>query len=408
MSVEWKKDRKLLLGVCGGISAYKAPELVREFRKFGWEVETALTSAAEKFVSPLVISTLSGRRVWQEEDFLSREEGWKIPHINLSEWADITLIAPATASFLHKAAWGDASDILTASILASRKPVMIFPAMNVFMWKHRAVHGNVLRCRDLGYRVFEPGEGFLACGYEGKGRLPALEVIREELFKALEPTNDMDGLKVLVTSGPTREAIDPVRFISNYSSGKMGTSLARTSWYRGAEVTLVTGPAQEPPPHGVKAIEVVSAEEMFEAVMSEAPSQDIIVMAAAVGDFSPSSFSQDKIRRKGDQPFVLEMKQNRDIAAALGATRRPGQFLVGFAAETGNAVENALKKLEKKGLDRIVVNEVNGPDGAFGSDRNSVRILDGKGVLSSFEGSKEEVAEAIWDAVAQGRKEHGQ
>jgi phosphopantothenoylcysteine decarboxylase/phosphopantothenate--cysteine ligase len=408
MTLGWKKDRRLLLGICGGISAYKTPELVREFKKLGWEVETVLTTAAERFVSPLVISTLSGRRAWLEEDFLSREEGWKIPHINLVEWADVTLIAPATASFLHKAAWGDASDILSASILASKKPILIFPAMNVFMWGHRAVRENVHRCRELGYGVFEPEEGFLACGYEGKGRLPSPGVIREEVLRTLEPTKDMKGTRVLITSGPTREAIDPVRFISNHSSGKMGASLARTSWYRGAEVTMITGPAQEPPPHGSRVINVVSAEEMYETAMLEAPSQDIIVMAAAVGDFRPSSFSKDKIKRKGEKSFILEMEQNRDIAAALGAARKPGQFLVGFAAETGNAMENAREKLEKKKLDQIVVNEVSGPEGAFGSDRNSVRILSGKGVLSAFEGSKDEVAEAIWDAVAQGRKDHGQ
>ncbi|HON33506.1 MAG: bifunctional phosphopantothenoylcysteine decarboxylase/phosphopantothenate--cysteine ligase CoaBC [Thermovirgaceae bacterium] len=407
MSLGWKKDRRLLLGVCGGISAYKTPELVREFKKLGWEVETILTPAAERFVSPLVISTLSGRRVWLEEDFLSREEGWKIPHISLVEWADLTLVAPATASFLHKAAWGDASDILSASILASRKPVLVFPAMNVFMWEHRAVRENVLRCRDLGYEVFEPEEGFLACGYEGKGRLPSPGVIREEVLRALQPTKDMEGTRVLITSGPTREAIDPVRFISNHSSGKMGASLARTAWYRGAEVTVISGPAQELPPHGSRVVNVVSAEEMYEAVMSEAPSQDIIIMAAAVGDFRPSSFSKDKIKRKGEQSFFLEMKQNRDIAAALGAAKKPGQFLVGFAAETDNAMENAREKLEKKGLDQIVVNEVGGPDGAFGSDRNNVRILDSGGVLASFEGSKDEVAEAIWDAVAQGCKDSG-
>jgi len=407
MSLGWKRDRRLLLGVCGGISAYKAPELVREFRKLGWEVETILTHAAERFVSPLVLSTLSGRRVWLEGDFFSREEGWKIPHINLVEWADLALIAPATASFLHKAAWGDASDILSAAILASRKAVLVFPAMNVFMWEHRTVKENVLRCRDLGYKVFEPWEGFLACGYEGKGRLPSPGVIREEVFRVLEPTKDMEGTRVLITSGPTREAIDPVRFISNHSSGKMGASLARTAWYRGAEVSVITGPAQVPPPHGSRVINVVSAEEMYEAALSEAPFQDVIVMAAAVGDFRPSSFSKDKIKRKGEQSLFLEMKQNRDIAAALGAIKKPGQFLVGFAAETDNAMENAREKLEKKGLDQIVVNEVGSPEGAFGADRNSVSILDGRGMLSTFEGTKDEVAEVIWDAVAQGRKDRG-
>ncbi|HBG13999.1 MAG TPA: bifunctional phosphopantothenoylcysteine decarboxylase/phosphopantothenate--cysteine ligase CoaBC [Synergistaceae bacterium] len=407
MSLGWKKDRKMFLGVCGGISAYKIPELIREFGRYDWEVETALTQAAEKFVSPLVISTLSGKRVWLEEDFLSREEGWKIPHINIAEWADITVIAPATASFLHKAAWGEASDVISAAILATRKPVMIFPAMNVFMWENRAVRENTSRCRDLGYQVFEPEEGFLACGYEGKGRLPSPEVIREEVFRALEPRKDMKGVRVLVTSGPTREAIDPVRFISNPSSGKMGSSLARTCWYRGAEVTMITGPVAESPPHGVRVINVVSADDMYEATMEEAHSHDIIVKAAAVGDFSPSSFSTSKIKRREGKPLVLEMVPNRDIAAALGASRRPGQFIVGFAAETEDPVENAMGKLRKKGLDLIVVNDVSGPEGAFGSDSNSVRIIGCEGVLSFVEGSKEDVAEAIWNVVARRRRERG-
>ena len=397
----------MFLGVCGGIAAYKAPELTREFVRYDWEVEMALTQAAERFVSPLVVSTLSGKRVWLEKDFLSPEEGWKIPHINIAEWAAITVIAPATASFLHKAAWGDASDLISAAILATRKPVLIFPAMNVFMWEHGAVRENARRCRDLGYQVFEPEEGFLACGYEGKGRLPSTEIIREEVFRALEPRKDMSGIRFLVTSGPTREAIDPVRFISNPSSGKMGPSLARTCWYRGAEVTMITGPVAESPSHGVRVINVISADDMYEAAMEEAPSHDIIVKAAAVGDFSPSSFSTSKIKRREGKPLVLEMVPNRDIAAALGASRRPGQFIVGFAAETEDPVENAMGKLRKKGLDLIVVNDVSGPEGAFGSDSNSVRIIGCEGVLSSVEGSKEDVAEAIWDVVARRRRERG-
>ncbi len=407
MSLDWKKGRRLFLGVCGGISAYKVPEIVREFRKMGWEVEVALSSSAVEFVSPLAISTLSGRKVWLEGDFLSAAEGWKIPHITLPEWADITAVAPATASILHRAATGDASDIISASILASRKPVILFPAMNVNMWEHPAVRENAKRCRELGYTVFDPEEGFLACGYEGKGRLPSTEVIREEILKAVEPVKDLKGLTILVTSGPTREAIDPVRYISNPSSGRMGSALARTAWYRGAEVTMISGPSQEPPPHGIRLINVVSADEMYEAVMTEADKQDIVVKAAAVGDFSPRKYSSNKIKRKEDQNLVIELRPNRDIAAALGASRKPGQFLVGFAAETQDSLSNARGKLERKGLDLIVVNNVGGPDGAFGSESNDVQVVGKEGAILSFRGSKEEVADAIWDLVIQRRRPSG-
>ncbi|MDO9508785.1 MAG: bifunctional phosphopantothenoylcysteine decarboxylase/phosphopantothenate--cysteine ligase CoaBC [Thermovirgaceae bacterium] len=403
MTLEWKTSRRILLGVCGGISAYKAPEIVREFRKQGWDVEVVLSLAAERFVSPLVISTLTGRKVWREEDFLSAEYGWKIPHISLAEWADVTVVAPATASFLQKAAHGDASSTLSASLLVTRSPVLLFPAMNVFMWEHGAVRDNVDRCSDLGYRIVEPEEGALACGYEGKGRLPSIEVIREETFRAVAAVRDMTGLRVLVTSGPTREAIDPVRFISNPSSGKMGSALARTAWYRGAEVTVISGPATEPVPYGVRMIPVVSAGEMFDAVMQEAPSHDIIVKAAAVGDFTPIRAMDKKIKREEGKNLVLEMVPNQDIAAALGASKKPGQFLVGFAAETDDAIANATRKLVRKGLDLIVLNDVQSKSSAFGSENNSVSIIGKEGIKAEFSGSKEEVADVIWEIVSLSR-----
>lgn len=407
MTLEWKSNRRILLGVCGGISAYKAPEIIREFRKQGWDVEVTLSLAAERFVSPLVISTLTGRKVWLEEDFLSDEDGWKIPHINLAEWADVTVVAPATASFLQKIAHGDASSILSASLLATRSPVLLFPAMNVFMWEHRAVRDNVARCAELGYRIVEPEDGALACGYEGKGRLPAIEVIREEAFRSVASVRDMKGLRVLVTSGPTREAIDPVRFISNPSSGKMGSALARTAWYRGAEVTVISGPATEPVPYGVRLIPIVSAADMFDAVIREAPSHDIIVKAAAVGDFTPICPRDTKINREEGKNLILEMSPNPDIAAALGASKKTGQFLVGFAAETNNAVANATRKLVRKGLDLIVLNDVRSESYAFGSDNNSVSIIGKEGVKAEVSGSKEEVAEAIWEIVSMSRGSAG-
>ncbi len=407
MTLEWKRNRRILLGVCGGISAYKAPEIAREFGKRVWDVEVTLSRSAERFVSPLVISTLTGRKVWREDDFLSDDEGWKIPHISLAEWAEVVVVAPATASFLSKAAHGDADTILSAALLAARVPVILFPAMNVNMWEHPAVQGNIQRCRELGYRVVEPGEGPLACGYEGKGRLPSVEVIREETFRAIAPLRDLAGVKVLVTSGPTREYIDPVRFISNPSSGKMGSALARTAWYRGAEVTMISGPATEPVPYGVHLIPVVSAGDMYDVVMREAGSHDIIVKAAAVGDFSPAQTLNKKIKRVEGKNLILEMVPNRDIAAALGATRKPGQFLVGFAAETDDTVANATRKLVNKGLDLIILNDI-GPDNpAFGSEDNEVRIIGKEGIEAECSGSKEKVADAVWDSVSRNREASG-
>lgn len=407
MTLEWKKNRRILLGICGGISAYKAPEIAREFRKLGWDVEVTLSRAAERFVSPLVVSTITGRKTWLEDDFLSANEGWKIPHISLAEWADVTAVAPATASFLQKAANGDAETILSAALLATRSPVILFPAMNVFMWEHPAVESNIRRCRELGYRVVEPEEGPLACGYEGKGRLPSIEVIREEIIRKVSPSSDLAGVRVLVTSGPTRESIDPVRFISNHSSGKMGSAIARTAWYRGADVTMISGPATEPVPYGVRLVPVVSAGDMFDAVMREAGSNDIIVKAAAVGDFSPAQASNRKIKREDDRNMNLEMVPNRDIAASLGASRKPGQFLVGFAAETDDAVVNATRKLKQKNLDLIVLNDIGPGNPVFGSDTNEVRIIGKEGVEVECSGSKEKVADVIWDCISRKRKPSG-
>lgn len=407
MTLEWKKNRKILLGVRGGISAYKAPEIAREFEKKGWDVEVALSHSAERFVSPLAISTLTGRKVWLEDDFISNEEGWKIPHITLAGWADVIVVAPATATFLHKAASGDAGCLLSASLLASRSPVILFPAMNSFMWDHPAVRENIRRCKELGYIVAEPGEGHLACGYEGKGRLPSIEVIREETLRAVVPLRDLAGIRVLVTSGPTREALDPVRFISNRSSGKMGSSLARTAWYRGADVTMISGPASEPAPYGVRVIPVESAGEMFDAVMDEAASFDIVIKAAAVSDYSPARKMEGKIKREEGKNLIIEMTPNKDIAAALGASKKSGQFLVGFAAETDDPVANAERKLVKKGLDLIVLNDIGLENPVFGADENSVRVIGRNGVEAECSGSKEVVADAIWDSVCRNRKASG-
>lgn len=389
----------MLFGISGGISAYKAPQIVRALRSYNCEVEIILTEAAEKFVAPLVLSTLAERKVWRQSDFLNPEEGWKIPHIKLADWAEVAVVAPATANVLRRAALGEAETLLGASLLATRAPVLIFPAMNVHMWEHEATQEHVGRLRELGYFVFEPEEGELACGYEGKGRLPSVDVILEETWRSLCPQKDLKGKHILVTAGPTWEFIDPVRFLSNPSSGKMGYAMARTAWYRGAEVVLISGPVNLPQPHWAHFVSVTSAEEMGRAVMEHLSWADVIVKAAAVSDFKAEERKTQKIKRQGKEKLELQLVQNPDIAAAVGLNKRQDQLLIGFAAESEDLLENARSKMARKGLDMIVVNDITAPGAGFASDTNVVKVLDPKGVIAELKGSKEAVADAIWEIV---------
>lgn len=387
----------MLFGISGGISAYKAPQIVRALRSYNCEVEIILTEAAEKFVAPLVLSTLAERKVWRQSDFLNPEEGWKIPHIKLADWAEVAVVAPATANVLRRAALGEAETLLGAALLATRAPVLIFPAMNVHMWEHEATQEHVGRLQELGYFVFEPEEGELACGYEGKGRLPSVDVILEEIWRSLCPKKDLKGKHVLVTAGPTWEFIDPVRFLSNPSSGKMGYAMARTAWYRGAEVVLVSGPVGLPQPHWAHLVSATSAEEMGRAVMEHLSWADVIVKAAAVSDFRAEERKSQKIKRQGRDKLDLQLVQNPDIAAAVGLNKRQDQLLIGFAAESEDLLENARSKMARKGLDMIVVNDITVPGAGFTSDTNVVKVLDPKGVIAELKGSKEAVADAIWE-----------
>lgn len=396
---QWKQGKKILLGVSGGIAAYKAPDILRGWIKAGCEVETILTESAEQLVSPLVISTLTKRRCWLERDFLSREEGWKIPHITLTDWCDLFVIAPCTANVLRQCAEGCSDTLMGASMLACNKPMLIFPAMNSKMLENAATRRHMERLGEMGREVVDPDSGMLACGYEGKGRLPSNEVINAHVWRALYPRKDMSGMKVLVTAGPTHEYIDPVRFIGNPSSGRMGFEIAVNAWYRGAEVTLVSGPTALMPPEGIKMINVVSAEEMCEACMDAAPAMDIIVKAAAVGDFRSARKEPFKIKRENRESMTIELAQNRDIAAELGKIKRPGQILVGFAAETNDLVANALRKMASKNLDMIAVNDVLAEGAGFACDTNSIKILGADGLRLEAAGSKEEVACALLDAV---------
>lgn len=401
MTPRWASSKRILLGVSGGIAAYKIPELVRAWVKAGCEVETILTDAAAALVSPLAVATLSGRRVWRDGDLLSDENGWRIPHITLADWADAFVVAPCTANVLRMAAQGDSSTLLGAALLACQAPKLLFPAMNVHMWENPATARNAALAAQDGYIVIDPDSGDLACGYEGKGRLPGTEAIAEETWAALCPKRDLAGRRVLITAGPTHEYVDPVRFISNPSSGAMGFELAREARFRGARVTLVHGPTQLRPPGGVKLRPVTSAVEMLNACLEELADCDVIIKAAAVGDYRAKSPVAQKIKR-GDGGLDLSLVPNPDIAKEISGRRKEGSILVGFAAETENVEENARAKITRKGLDMIVANDVGESDAGFGASTNRVRILfaDSKTPPSPvIFGLKSEVAEKIWDEI---------
>jgi len=395
----WKRNRRILFGITGGIAAYKAPDILRGWTKQGCEVEVILTRSAEEFVSPLVLSTLTGRKVWLEKDFLSAEEGWKIPHITLTEWAEVFVIAPCTANVLCMCAQGDGSTLLGATMLANRRPLVIFPAMNSNMLQNVAVKANIDRITAMGHTVVDPDSGMLACGYEGKGRLPDNSVIYEHVWNALSPKKDLKGMKVLVTAGPTHEYIDPVRYIGNPSSGKMGYAIAKAAWYRGAEVTLVSGPVSIPRPEGVRVVDVVSAEQMYEACINAAPEMDIIIKAAAVGDFRAEKETKQKLKRREGESLTVTFVQNKDIAAELGRMKKEGQILVGFAAETEDLIANAKKKMIAKNLDMIACNDVLDSSSGFASDTNTLMIMTNGGSEVEFSGTKDDVADSLLDAV---------
>ena len=397
MSLQRKK--KILFGISGGIAAYKAPDILHSWVKLGCEVETIMTEAAEQFVSPLALATLSKRRVWLERDFLSSEYGWQIPHISLTDWADLFVIAPCTANVIRMAAAGDGSTLMGAALLANTKPLLLFPAMNCKMLASAPVRENIALLQKNGAAVVDPDSGMLACGYEGKGRLPSVDAINDHVLRALTENKDMAGLRIAVTAGPTHEYIDPVRFISNPSSGKMGYALAKRAWERGADVTLISGPVSLRRPSGIKIVDVVSADDMYDACMDASESCDVFIKAAAVGDYKSAHPSDQKIKRGSKEDLTLELKQNRDIAAALGRKKKPGQIVVGFAAETQNVLENASRKMNEKNLDMIVSNDVLKAGAGFASDTNTIAVMRREGAPISFSGTKEEAADAVLDAV---------
>ena len=391
--IEKTDGKRVVLGVSGGIACYKAVELLRLLVQGGSSVHVILTSGAMEFVTPLTFQTLSGHRV--ASDLFSLTQESEIGHINLADQADLLVIAPATASIIGKMAAGIADDLLTTVVMATQAPVLIVPSMNIHMFENPVLQENIQRLKRLGYHFMEPAEGYLACGYEGKGRLPEPSTIVEEIRWLLKK-KDLVGERFLVTAGPNREPLDPVRYISNRSSGKMGYALARVGARRGGEVTLISGPTSLASPPGVRLISVTTAAEMRQAILEEFPSVTAVLMAAAVADYSPDKLVAKKIKR-GDAPIQIRLKPNPDILRELGM-KKNGQILIGFAAETEDLIVNAGKKLREKNLDLIVANNVSEEGSGFDVDTNSATILDRRGAVHPLPlMGKEELANRIYD-----------
>lgn len=383
--------RELILGVSGSIAAYKAVYLLRELRRLGAQVTVCLTEHAREFVGPLTFRTLSGRPVLT--DLFDPQSSEAVEHVALAEHAHAMLVVPATANVLAKAAHGIADDFLTTLLLAARCPVVMAPAMDGGMWQHPAVVANVALLRQRDVTVIEPDAGDLASGLSGKGRLPEIEPIIEALLAALTAVRDLAGERVLITAGPTREPIDPVRYISNRSSGKMGYGLATAALRRGAQVTLISGPTALTPPRGAVFVPVQTAEDMREAVLQHLDRATIVIKAAAVADYRARQMATTKIKSKRD--LTLELTPNPDILTEVAA-QRTGAFITGFAAETHDVIANARAKLAAKGVDLLVVNDVSRPDIGFDADDNQVLLIDrwgGERALPRM--PKEAVADAI-------------
>jgi phosphopantothenoylcysteine decarboxylase/phosphopantothenate--cysteine ligase len=389
---------KVALGVTGGIAAYKAAELVRLLQDRGIRVQVVMTRAAQEFVRPLTFAALSGEKVITDLFGAGAEEpniDSAVEHIAVAQAIDALVVAPATADVIAKFAHGEANDFLTTLFLATTAPVVIAPAMNVNMWDNAATQANIETLKARGVTIVEPDSGYLACGMVGAGRLAANETIVLAVLKALKAEQDLAGETVLITAGPTREPIDPVRYIGNRSSGKMGYALAEAALRRGAKVIMVSGPTSLKPPSSVEVIQVQTAQQMRDAVMAHFDQATIVIKAAAVADFTVRS-ADEKIKRKG--PMTLELEPTTDILAELGA-RKGSRIVVGFAAETTDVLANARKKLESKSLDAIVLNDVSQPGIGFDSERNAVTILTHTGAETVPETSKWEVAHRVLDAV---------
>jgi len=385
-------NKNIIIGICGGISAYKVVDVVSRLKKQDAAVTVIMTENATKFVSPLTLRAISHEPV--VTDMFTEPDNWDTEHISLAQKADLFVIAPATANIIGKIASGVADDMLTTTIMATKAPVLFVPAMNTGMYENPIVQQNIAKLKDYGYFVMEPSTGLLACGTSGKGRLPDPQEIIDEIIDLLMPEQDLAGKKILITAGPTVEAIDPVRFISNRSSGKMGYAIAKNALKRGAEVILVSGPVNLDPPAGAEMISVTTADEMYEAVMERFRSCDIMIMMAAVADYKSETVEENKIKKVSDQ-MTIKLTKNHDIAAELGKVKET-RILVGACAETENLLENASKKIQSKNFDLIMANDVTKEGAGFGADTNIVQIVGRDGEIMKLPlMSKNEVADRL-------------
>lgn len=390
------KDKTILVGVTGSIAAYKAATLVSMLVKTGAEVRVLMTKNATNIINPITFETLSGHKCLI--DTFDRNFEFKVSHVSLAQKADIFLIAPATANTIAKVANGMADDMLTSVFLAAKCPKIICPAMNTAMYENPITQDNLEKCKKFGFKILEPATGLLACGEKGKGKMPEPQAIFEFIENEISFEKDFLGKKILVTAGPTQEAIDPVRFITNHSSGKMGYAIAKIAAARGAQVTLISGPVSLNPPQNAKTIKITNAKEMLEAVKENFPDSDIVIKSAAVADFRPKNISAEKIKKTGED-ISIELERTDDILAFLGKNKKPGQILCGFSMETQSLIENSKKKLSAKNLDLIIANNLKTPGAGFQADTNQATIIskDFQKELPLMQ--KEELASRILDEI---------
>ena len=391
------KGKKIVLGITGSIAAYKSCLIIRALIKHGAEVQVVITPSGKEFITPITLSALTHKPVISE--FFSQRDGTWHSHVDLGLWADAMLIAPCTASTLGKMAHGVADNMLITTYLSMKAPVFIAPAMDLDMFQHPSTQANLQQLKSYGNHIIEPASGFLASGLEGKGRMEEPERIVEQLDKFFNPTADLQGKHIMITAGPTYEKIDPVRFIGNYSSGKMGYALAEECYRRGAEVTLISGPVSLSCSEGIKRIDVESCKEMYEQAIKAFPQQHAAILCAAVADFKPENVAETKIKREKDD-LLLRLKPTQDISSTLGKMKTSDQRIVAFALETNNEELNAKQKLEKKNADFIVMNSTRNPGTTFQSDENQITIIHKEGKKEYAKKPKTDVAKDIVDELA--------
>lgn len=399
------KGKNILLGVTGGIAAYKMADVASLLTKLHADVHVVMTENATKFIPAETFQVLTKNKVYVDVFDENTDDYVNVPHISLGTSADCVLIAPATANVIGKLANGIADDMVTTTVLPARCPILVAPSMNVYMLENSIVQDNIEKLKRFGFEIIEPDDGHLACGYDGKGKLPQPEILVQHIVYACAKDKDLKGKKVLIDAGPTQEAIDPVRYITNHSSGKMGYALARVAAMRGAEVTLVSGPVQLDTPIGVKRIDVITAAEMYDAMVKESDNADIVIMSAAVADFTPATVADNKIKKGDGEGMSIPLNRTADILKTLGEKKASGEknmILVGFSMETENLVENSRKKLTSKNADMICANSLTTEGAGYQVDTNIVTIITKDDTIQLPLMSKDDVADSIFDAVIDG------